>query len=273
MRSGPKSAALVAIIFVLSLVLGLGFSGSGGGGGASNFRTTSVPASGSPTPPPKVIVLARSVDPSYLYETRTLSSIPAYLFVPLRGVHVLLTSINREAVSFRQHVPGVILTTNSSGVAVGFMAPGNYSCVVSGSNFRLNTTVSFRFNSTNTINFTLLPSITNVTSLHVISPDTILEVEPQVRISALLASQSAPSLGFAELVGSTSFGTPGLGMNEIAEGMTLNATVVGWYPGAQGTWAVLTPAASSPGHFPSYPTMSVVLFQFKPIIEVSSTAG
>lgn len=213
--------------------------------------------------------MARQVDPFYLYRSASYANIPSYMFTPLAGLHVVLTSLNREAVSFRQRVPGVTLTTNSTGRAVGFMAPGNYSCVIAGSNFSLNTTVSFKVNSTNTIRFSLIPSGTKVTALHVVSPDTTLAVESQARISALLVNQSAPALGFAELVGNETFYIPGSGIMISGDALSVNVTVTGWYHGTEGSLALMSPS----GYFQSYPTTSVILFQFRPVIEVKSVIG
>jgi len=268
MKSGPKSVGLVAILFALTLAVGLSFSG-GGEGGSSNFRTTPAPPSGSPTPAPKVIVVARQVDPFYLYQSASYPIIPSYMFTPLGGLHVVLTSLNREAVSFRQRVPGVTLTTNSTGRAVGFMAPGNYSCVIAGKDFSLNTTVSFKVNSTNTIRFSLIPSATKVAALHIVSPDTIMAVEPQARIIALLANESAPTLGFAELVGPITQYFLGLGTLTTQNALSVNVTLTGWYHGPQGNWAIMSPS----GNFDLYPTTSMILFQFRPAIQVSSTVG
>ncbi|HUI24002.1 MAG TPA: hypothetical protein VLY82_06385 [Nitrososphaerales archaeon] len=260
------SAVLVAILFVLSLAMGLGFGAVRPGGGGVSPISSTAPPNGEPTPAPRVIVMARGVDPSYLYESSSYPTIPSYMLVPLNGIRVALLDLNREGISVRARLPTVTLRTNASGMAYVVVAPGNYSVTISGPNFSLNTTLFLVLNSTTTIHLELDPSASSVKTMSVVSPDAVTSVEPGTKISALLETQSAPDAGFAELVGYGASTVPdGTGVAQFA----VNATVVGTYPGAQGYWAVLSPS----GSYPAYPTSGLMLFQFTPSLQVDTSVG
>lgn len=218
---------------------------------------------------PTVIVVAKGVNPLYLYQTSTLTSIPSYLLVPLNGVRVTLQALNRADTPVHERVPPVAFKTNSSGVAAAVVPPGNYSVFISGPNLNLNTTTSLAANSTTTIRLELDPSAFSVASVRLVSPDSHSGVEPTTTMSLLLGGKATLRSGFAELVGYTSF--PPLGGVVVVGGdqLVVNATVVGSYLATQGYWAVLSPS----GSYATYPTTNVVLFQFKPVLEVSSAAG
>ncbi len=270
MKPATQAAALVIILFVLTLAMGMSFGASGGGGSASTVSYSTVAPNKSPSSSPRVIVVAQGVNPSYLYQASFQSSIPQYMLEPLVGVRVSLTSLNREIFSIHGRVPAIVIRTNASGVAYAVVAPGNYSVSIGGPNFGVNTTMSFLVNSTTTFNLSLLPSGYAVTSLHLVSPDSVSGVEPLTKINALLRNQSAPYLGFAEVVG-YHFTVPFNGTAPVVTfaPVIFNATVLGTYPGIQGTWAVLSPTTS----YADYPTVGVVLFQFRPILEVNSVVG
>ena len=265
----PRSqvAALVAILFALTLAMGLGFGAAGTGGGPSNVGSSTVPPHNTPAPSPKVILVARGVNTSYLYQSSLYSPIPSYMLVPLNGIHVALTSLPREGASFRLRLPAITLRTNSSGIAYAIIAPGNYSVSIVGPGFNLNTTLSFGTNTTTTIRLDLQPTSDTVQAFHLVSPDTITGVEPMAKMTVLLGNRSSPVAGFAELVGYgvSSASWPVFILSQVA----VNATVIGSYPGSQGYWAVLSPS----GPYPAFPTAGLVLFQFKPLLEVNSTAG
>ncbi len=272
MKPRTQTAGLVAILFTLTVAMGLSFGGPGTGGGASDVRSSTISPSPSPSTAPKVIVVAHGINPQYLYQSSFYGSIPGYMLQPMVGVRVALTSLDRETISFRQRLPALVLRTNLSGIAVGFVAPGNYSVSMSGPNMNISTDLFFRVNSTTTLGLSLLPSSYPVDSLHLVSPDTTGSLEPTARVSVLLSNQSAPAFGFAELLGfgsnlgpdNTNPGGYYVAFNQIA----FNATVLGSYPEGKGYWAVLSPT----GSYEAYPTLAVVLFQFRPVLEVNSTA-
>ena len=209
------------------------------------------------------------MSPSYLYQSSLFSCIPSYMLQPLTGVRVALTSLDRETFSFRERVPVAVLRTNSTGVAFGVVAPGNYSVVIGGPNFSVNTTLSLKVNSTTRLDLSVLPSAEEVKALQMVSPDTVMGVEPSARFSALLGSQPALATGFAELIGYATVPLLPYYHLIIENPISINATVLGTYPGPGGEWAVLSPS----GYFPNYPTTSVFLIQFRPVLEVSSGAG
>ena len=267
MQPRTQVTGLVAIQFALTLAMGLGFGAAGTGGGPSNVVSSTVPPSNTPSPSPKVIVVARGVNSSYLYQSSSYSPIPAYMFEPLNGIHVALTSLSRESLLFRQRLPAITLRTNSSGIAYAIVAPGNYSVSVRGPNFDLNTTLSFGTNTTTTIRLNLEPTSVAVKAFHMVSPDTLTGVEPVAKMTALLGNLTAPVSGFAELVGFES-SSPSPGVFTFDQ-VVVNATVVGSYPENQGYWAVLSPL----GPYPAFPTAGLLLFQFEPLLEVNATAG
>jgi len=261
------SAGLVVILFVLAMAMGLGFGAPGARGGGGSPMTSSVPPNGEPSPAPRVVVVAKGVSPSYLYESSSYSTVPSYMLVPLVGVRVALLDLSKGGISFRERVPTVTLRTNASGMAYVVVAPGNYSATISGPNFSLNTTLSLVVNSTTTLHLELNPSASAVGTMHVVSPDAVTGVEPGTRISALLGMQSAPRTGFAELIG---YGTtPVTDEVGVFAQISVNATVLGFYPGVQGYWVVLSPS----GSYPSYPTSGLVLFQFMPVLEVNASVS
>jgi len=260
------SAGLVAILFVLALAMGLGFGAREGGGGGGSSLTSTVPPVVEPSSGPRVVVVAKGVAPSYLYESSSYSSIPPYMLVPLNGIRVALTDLSKGGISFRERAPTVTLRTNASGVAYVTLAPGNYSVTLSGPNFSLNTTLYLVVNSTTTVHLELNPSADTVQTIHVVSPDAVAGVEPGTKISALLGERSAPSMGFAELIGyGVSTSPDGAGVSQFA----VNSTVIGFYPAAQGYLAVLSPS----GSYPAYPTSALMLFQFVPVLEVNTSVG
>ena len=260
------SAGFVVVLFALALAMGLGFGVRSEGGGGASLATSTAPPNPEPSPGPKVIVVAKGVSPSYLYESSSYSVIPPYMLVPLNGLHVALQDLSRGGISFRERGPTITLRTNASGMAYVVMAPGNYSVTITGPNFSLNSTVSLVVNSTTTIHFELDPSANEVRTMSVVSPDAVAGIEPGTRLSALLGAQSAPGEGFAELVGyGTTSATDGGSVTQV----TVNATVIGFYPGAQGYWAVLLPSAS----YPAFPTTGLMLFQFVPSLGVNTTVG
>ncbi len=271
MKPTSQVAGLTAALFILTLAMGLSFGSSGAGGGGEQNSYTSVPSNNSnPSFSPRIILVAQGINPSYLYQSSLHSSIPQYMLEPLAGVRLSLTSLNREILSLHGRVPAIVVRTNSSGIAFVVVAAGNYSVTIGGPNFNINTTMSFMENSTNTIRLNLTSSGYAVESLHLVSPDSASGVEPTTKINALLQNETAPAPGFAELVGYRFLvpfnGTlPIFVMSQVA----LNATVLGSYPGTQGTWVVLAPT----GTYSEYPVAGVLLFQFRPVFEVTSTFG
>jgi len=266
MNPRQRSAILVVILFALALAMGLGFGTARPGGGGVNPLSSTTPPNGEPSPAPKVVVVARGVNSSYLYESSSYPTIPSYMLVPLNGIRVALSDLNREGDSFRTRAPAITLRTNATGMAYVMVAPGNYSATVSGPNFSLNTTLFLVDNTTTTIHLELDPSASAVKTMSVVSPDVLASVEPGTKISALLGTQSAPDTGFAELLGyGPTTAADGIGLAQYA----VNATVVGSYPGAQGYWAVLSPS----GSYPTYPSSGLVLFQFTPSLQVKTTVG
>jgi hypothetical protein len=258
------SAGLLAVLFVLALAMGLALGAQGTGRGGGSPLAFTVPSTGEPSSAPRVVVVARGVSPSYIYDSSSYSTIPSYMLVPLNGVQVALQNLNRGGTSYRERGPAVNIRTNASGIAYAAVSPGNYSVTISGSNFSLNTTASFVVNSTTTIRLELDSSANAVRAIYVVSPDSATGVEPDTMISASLEKQSAPRAGFAELMGYTSM-PGGTGVAQLV----VNATIIGSYLGMQGYWAVLSPS----GSYLAYPTTGLMLFQFVPVLEVNASVS
>jgi hypothetical protein len=272
MKSELEATGLIILLLALTLALGLNFGGSAISGTSSNpgshsnlgFLQTGENR-GPMYIPPRFVVRAEGINPVDLYASSIYSSVPSYMLVPLKGLRVTLTEQSNPGILNRERTRTLTLTTNSSGIATDFVSPGNYTVLITGTNFEVNATLSFAVNSTTTFNFNLHPSAKVVTVLRIVSPDSVSGVEPETKLYALLNTTSAPATGFAELVG---FKTNYSGVENRGL-VVVNATLQGWYAGTQGLWVVLSPSTSDP----TYPSMGILLFQYKPISEVNYTAG
>ena len=289
MKSELEAVGLVALLLVVTFALGIELGGSGlagpyGGLGPPEAATNKSP----PIPPPSFVLKAKGINPSDLYASGFYSVVPADMMVPLVGLQATLVSASRDVTHFGR-LPSILMTTNSSGVASAILPEGDYEVDISEANFAASTVVTLTDNTTSTLNFVLSPSARAVSALKVVSQDST-GLEPSSRLYALLNYTTAPSKGFAELVGYeplsanspsttvvTHFNPQNFTFPYIRNGMSiyfgtpisLNVTLFGAYQGTQGYWAILAPL----GTFVAYPSSSVTLFQFAPILEVSYTAG
>lgn len=250
----------------MSLGLGLVFGGGGLAGSPSNPGLSQLFANrGASANPPVIVVKAEGISPRYLYESYLYSSIPSFMLVPLAGLRVSLEQLSGPLASNEVHGPARILFTNSSGVLVALAVQGNYSVQAETRYAQLNTTISCYDNTTTILNIALLTSPTKVDSLRVVSQDSVTGLEPTTKLYAFLANATIPDSGFAELVGFQST-YPGVS-NETS--VAVNSTILGWYSTSLETLVMLSPS----GPYSSYPSVGMVLFQYKPVYEVNYTAG
>ena len=279
MKSELEAAGLIALLFVVTFALGIEFGGSGLAAALGGFGP---PGSAQPktaaTPPPLFVLRAEGVNPKDLYSSAFYKTVPADMMVPLVGLHAMLVSASRGPPTRFERTPSILMTTNGSGIASGFLPQGDYEVDISGSNFAVSTLVTLSDNTTSTLSLTLSPSARDVSAMKVASQDSVMGLEPTSRLYALLNYTSAPPDGFSELVGFEPVGsaTPASGIvfyvNSTVFGgaqVSLNATVLGSYRGTQGYWATLSPS----GSYSTYPSVSVILFQYTPQVEVNYTAG
>jgi hypothetical protein len=297
LKSEIEGVTLMVLLFIVTFALGFTFGGSGLAGASGGLGgSTGIGKQTVVTTPPKFVFKAQGVNPADLYASSLYNDIPQYMLVPLVGLHLTILKLGRPSTSGFVRLPSLTLTTNASGIAAASVQPGNYEALVSGSNYALDTAVTLTANTTATLYFDLHPSAEAVSTLRVISSDTVSGVESTTKFYALLNYTSAPLTGFSELVGfETSVPPNGTvqiilpsGTATSANGPTLqgpsltfngtvffnpqvelNATLLGSYPGTEGYWAVLSPSGSSS----AYPSAGVVMFQFKPLYEVNYTAG
>jgi hypothetical protein len=291
-RLGLEAGGLVVALLALTLALGLGFGGVGLSGisaasGPSGQGSSHLSTNGAyPAFSPRVIIRAEGVNPFDLYlynldlyndhglhnsSSLNLSSpvLPQSMYVPLSGLRVTLTQLQKSSVSIRGQSQTQVLTTNSAGLALTFVLPGNYTVLFSGPNFEFETNIFFASGFITTVNFMLNPVAKAVTALRIVSPDSVSGVESETKLYALFNSSSPPASGFAELVGfnpNSFLWEYGWGMGRYDQ-FNLNATVLGWHASAHGFWVALAPL----GPYPSYPSLDVVLFQYKPVYEVTYT--
>jgi len=276
MKSQFQAATLILLLLLVTFALGIEFGGSGLSGALGNFGPPTGNGNGKQSvavAPPKLVVKAQGVNPQDLYDSSSYENIPSNMLVPLVGLRVTLLTQGSFSSQFRR-LPALTLTTNSSGIASAEMLPGNYGVAIVGSTFTLETGVTLANNSTALLSVELLPAARPVSVLRIVSPDTVSGVESTSRLYALISNGSAPVTGLSELVGFVSsfsfFASGALPINGTLLGpmVSLNATLLGSYPGSQGYWATLYPA----GTYPAYPSMNVMLFQFQPVAEVNYTA-
>lgn len=266
MKQRLRSLGLVAVLFGVSLALGLVFGGGGLAGSPSNPGLSQLFANKRPSSnPPVIVVKAEGIGPRYLYESALYSSVPAFMLVPLVGLRISLEQVSSLLSSNEVGGPPRIFYTNSSGTVVALADEGNYSVQMETPYAQLNTTVSCYDNTTTILNIRLLPSPTKVDSLRIVSQDSVTRLEPTTKLYALLANSSVPNSGFAEVVGFQS-NYPG-----VANGtsVAVNSTVLGWYSTSLETLVVLSPS----GSYSSYPSVGMILFQYRPVYEVNYTAG
>ena len=215
--------------------------------------------------PPTILVEAEGISPHFLYESALYPSVPPFMLVPLAGLRIVLEQVSERLSSNQVYGPAHTLFTNSSGIAEALADQGNYSVQVETRYTQLNTTISCYDNTTTILNIRLLPSSTKVDSLRIVSPDSVTGLEPTTRLYAILANETIPNGGFAELVGfHTTF--PG-----VANGtsVAVNSTILGSYSNSLESFVVLSPS----GPYSTFPTVGMVLFQFRPVSEVNYTAG
>ncbi len=280
MKSELEAAGLIALLFVVTFALGIEFGGSGLAAALGGFGPPGSPQpKAAATPPPPLFVLrAEGINPKDLYSSAFYKAIPAEMMVPLVGLHAMLVSAGRGLPTHFERTPSILMMTNASGIASGYLPQGDYEVDISGSNFAVSTAITLSDNTTSTLSLTLSPSARDVSTMKVVSQDSVIGLEPTSKLYALLNYTSAPSDGFSELVGfePVDSATPASGIvfyvNSTVFGgaqVSLNATILGSYPGTQGYWATLSPS----GSYPAYPSVSVILFQYTPIVEVNYTAG
>lgn len=265
MRQRLRSLGLIAVLFGVSLALGLIFGGGGLAGSPSNPGLSQLLANkGSSANPPVIVVKAEGIGSRFLYLSSLYPSVPSYMLVPLAGLRLAIQQVSAP-VGSKVNGPALVLYTNSSGIVVALANQGNYSVQAETRYANLNATFSCYDNTTTILNIELLPSATKVDSLRIVSQDSVTALEPTTKLYALLANGTNPSSGFAELVGFQS-SYPGVA-NETST--AINSTIIGWYSTSLETLAVLTPS----GPYSSYPSVGIVLFQYRPVYEVNFTAG
>ncbi len=264
MKAGFEAAGLIALLFVVTLALGLGFGGTGLAGTLSNPGISQVLAGrGGSVNPPTLIIRAEGINPAYLYDSASFLTVPTFMLVPLRDLQIALVQESQPLARNPLHPEIRVVFTNSSGMAEAIVSPGNYTVSVKGSIFAFNTTLTFRSNSTTTLDFRLLPQPTKLSSINVVSPDSISGIESASELYATVAGGTRPTQGFAEIVGLQSSNAGAGGQLEV------NGTVVGTHPGGGETWVAISPS----GAFIPYPTYGLFLFQYRPSAQVTYTAG
>jgi len=284
MRSGLQVAALIVLLLMVTFALGIEFGGSGlsgasGGFGASTglSKQTKQTVQTGQYSLSEFVVKAQGVNPQDLYASSSFRNIPSDMLVPLVGLHVTLLSQERSSLLTRR-IPTFSLATNASGIASAFLLSGDYDVELVGSTFSLGTAVTLIENTTLTLSVQLQPSGEPVADLRVVSSDTMSGVETGSRLYALVENTTAPAPGFSELIGfqrgsSTLVMETNAGIlyyvNATGPLISLNSTLQGSYLGSGGYWATLYPT----GPYPVYPTMGVMLFQFKLLTEVNYTAS
>jgi len=279
LKSELEAVGLITLLIVVTFALGVEFGVSGlagalGGSGPPAGGRTKLAAG----PPPEFVLRAEGINPNDLYASASYKVVPQYMMVPLVGLQAKLLSAGREITSHFGRLPSIMLATNASGLASSPLPQGQYEVDISSSNFAASTVITMANNTISTLNFTLGPSAREVTAFKVVSDDSDTGLEPTSKLYALLNCTSAPSNGFSELVGfeRVSSGHPVTGnafyLNQTLYGgpqLSLNATLVGSYQGTQGYWATLVVSRA----YADYPSVSVMLFQFTPILEVNYAAG
>ena len=266
MRQRLRSLGLIAVLFAVSLALGLVFGGGGLAGSASNPGLSQLFANkGLSANPPIIVIKAVGINPRYLYGSYQYTSIPSFMLVPLAGLRVALEQVSAPLASSQPYGPARIFFTNSSGSLVVLANQGNYSVQMETKYVQLNTTISCYDNTTTILNIQLLPSPTKVDSLGIVSQDSAAGLEPTTRLYALLPNATIPNSGFAELVGFQST-YPGV-VNGTS--VAVNSTILGSYPASRDTLAVLSPS----GPYSAFPTVEMILFQYRPVYQVNYTAG
>ena len=267
---------MIVFLLLVASAMGIEFGGTGLNGASGGLGSqTQTGKQVVITAPPRLVVEAVGINPLDLYASSSLTPVPSFMFVPLVGVHITLSTQGGPLSPFRR-LPAVSLTTNSSGMASTTVLPGDYEAVAVGTTFNLGTVLTLKDNTTTVLSIKLQPTHQAVTAVKVVSPDTIAAAEPTSHVYALLDSAAAPSTGFSILMGlesninlpSCSARTCSFDITE-AQMVSMNATLEGSYLGPQGSWAILEPM----GTYTAYPVNNVVLFQIVPLAEVIYTAG
>lgn len=267
MRQRLRSLGLITVLFAVSLALGLTFGGGGlAGSSPSNPGLSQLLGNkGHSANPPTIVVKAEGISPRYLYDSYLYPTIPSYMFVPLVGLRVALEQVSAPPGSNQAYGPTRTFFTNSSGIVEALADPGNYSVQAKTQYMQLNTTISCYDNTTTVLSIGLLPSPTKVDSLRIVSQDSVTGLEPTTKLYALLGNGTISRSGFAELVGFQSV-YPGLANRT---SVAINSTVLGRYSTSNETLVILSPS----GPYSFYPSVGIVLFQYRPVYEVNYAAG
>ncbi|HKT21930.1 MAG TPA: hypothetical protein VJR06_04890, partial [Nitrososphaerales archaeon] len=207
MDSRLATAALVALLVVATAVLGLTFGGGstfqnpagGGSGQASQSKTVTGTF-------PRIVVRAEAygfttslelVNPEGPNTTSVTGIAVLPTPFPMAGVRFVLTELTGPGVppSDSGALHSYSLTTNSSGVGVTYVLPGNYTVTASGSSFNFTTTVGMLVSTTTHLNVSVSPALEAVGSVVVANQDRVLGVEPTAAIYANVVGRLNYTLG------------------------------------------------------------------------------
>jgi hypothetical protein len=244
------TASLVALLVVATAALGLTF------GGGSSFQN---PAGGGPAGAtqsetktgtfPEVIVKAeahRLITENFIFVSGPNVTVStggsSGVFVdplpwPLAGLQVVLTEQAEVGVPPTKFggPQSYSITTNSSGIGVAYVLPGNYTVTASGSYFNFTGSISARVSTMTYLQVTVNPALESVITVVVSNQDGVLGVEPTAAIYADVA-------GTPYLTATTPYFLVGALPGTFVL-RTLAVHILGSYPSLEGTWIVMEPAA------------------------------
>jgi hypothetical protein len=274
MKPRLVTAVLLSLLVVGASVLGLTLSGSGNSSGSSNGgqsgQNTTSSGKGSGVAA-TLVVRAQGIGQQFLYSAGTLGQTFSNMFVPLKGLPVTITREVPAEVSNRDRPRPQNFKTNSSGIAEIKEPAGDYSILIVGQSFTLNTTLVLRANLTATLEMQLIPSFATVNSLQVVGRDSSSALEPTSTIYVNVDSGvKAAQNGYFVLVGQVVMNAlvPSGPVVRILGYADVNATATGRYDSSGGSWVVLAPL----GAYEAYPNANVLLVQYVPTYMVSYRA-
>jgi hypothetical protein len=249
---------LVFVIIAMTIAMGFVFDSGGLGAGGAGDRAAGEQSSSSLTgAPPRLLVKA--------YEAqRPLSSAQTSggnmtVLSPIAGLEFTLVA-TEVGISRLGRPLTYYVFTNSSGMGTISVTAGNYSIEATTAQFNLTRPVGFTGNATTEVELVVLPVLTNITALSLVSPDQSYGLEP----GGLMYVEVPGALNYSGQGVFAVLGTPLAGSGEDVTSVSaafvqyFNATLLGAYPAPGGTMLVLTPT----GPYGDVPAGRLELLQY-----------
>lgn len=231
------TAALVAILVVMSAGLGEVLVGGGGLQGHNPVGQASTQSNQSNAKGPFFLVRT-SINGGIFTSSGPPNLAPG--FQPIQGVRFVIQGL---PTFFRGRLQSNQVTTNSSGMGEIAVPPGNFTVVGAGTDISYRGFVDFKDGTVTVLDVVVSPARGTVASVAVVNQDTLDGVEQTGTIFVGVPGNVTYVPGVvSELLGESIVTAGGPGVGELGViPLGVNVTVIGTYPYPDGTMVVLRP--------------------------------